>query len=93
MSEYEIHDKDTNSNNNGSNHYNSGTTLKFRPRRPGHFIDQFIINVCEIIFNIHFSRVDCKFFNCKSSDLQLLSARKEGLEPPTAGFGDRYSTN
>ena len=29
----------------------------------------------------------------KIVDLTFGSARQEGLEPPTDGFGDRYSTN
>lgn len=53
MSEDKIHYKDTKRNNDGSNHYNGSTALEFRPGRPGHFIDQFVIYICEITLDIH----------------------------------------
>lgn len=53
MSEREIHDKDADSDNNGSYHYDYSTTLEFRPCRPGNFLDQFGVNICEITFYIH----------------------------------------
>jgi hypothetical protein len=41
----------------------------------------------QIKMRFHFSGLTLQRFNA------ALAARQEGLEPPTDGFGDRYSTN
>jgi hypothetical protein len=40
---------------------------------------------------ILFLRVQTSVFDV--GRLQIFTTRQEGLEPPTDGFGDRYSTN
>jgi hypothetical protein len=63
-----------------------------RRDRPLCHLSEVVDSLWSIIDSLRFRRA-CLRYQPSTLNLQLKLARQEGIEPPTNGFGDRYSTN